>query len=234
MSNEPCRKGTLRSCENVVGESMPTIVPLLGKLPVLTRLRGNGKGMKGVPTAVVPEVLVLVPEVLVLLPEVLVLLVPEVLLPLVLVPLVLLPLVLLLEMTGESEFSQTQLGVGNVVLQVEVEVDADRFKEIVVDGDEAALDSHLQVLEPPQLLEQIANFVVDFLRLADDQAQRRFEGRHRAGPPASSHDSGSMVETMRCLMESKSAWPMALAGCAAFIGGARRRSGWPRTADPPA
>ena len=94
ISNEPWRKGTFRSCENVVGESIPTIVPLLGQLPVFTRLRGNGKGMKGVPPEVavllvpevlLPEVLVLLPEVLVLLPDVLVLLpdvLPDVLLPL--------------------------------------------------------------------------------------------------------------------------------------------------------
>src|SRR5580692_3817547 len=77
ISNEPCRNGTLRSCENVVGLSMPTIVPLLGQFPVLTMLSGNGKGKNGVPAEVVPEVLVLLePEVL--LPLVL----PEVLLPL--------------------------------------------------------------------------------------------------------------------------------------------------------
>ena len=72
-SNDPWRKGTLRSCEKVFSVSMPTIVPLLGQFPVFTRLSGNGKGKNGVPAEVTPDVLVL------LVPEVLVLLVPLVL-----------------------------------------------------------------------------------------------------------------------------------------------------------
>ena len=45
----------MRSCENVVGLSIPTIVPLLGQFPVLTRLSGNGKGKNGVPAEVTPD-----------------------------------------------------------------------------------------------------------------------------------------------------------------------------------
>ena len=47
MSNEPWRNGTLRSCEKVVGESMPTTVPWLGHFLMFTMLSGNGNALKG-------------------------------------------------------------------------------------------------------------------------------------------------------------------------------------------
>src|SRR5580704_11579414 len=94
MSNEPWRNGTVRSCENVVGESMPTTVPWLGHFWTLGRFSGNGNALNGAnPPPEVPDVLdvldVLVPDVLdVLVPDVLDVLVPDVLevdVPLVLV-----------------------------------------------------------------------------------------------------------------------------------------------------
>ena len=67
-----------------------------------------------------------------------------------------------------------------VVIDVEVEIDADPFEEVVVQRDEANFDRHLQVLQPPQLVQQIGDLFVDFLRLADDQAQVRRERLDRA------------------------------------------------------
>ena len=68
MSNEPWRNGTLRSCENVVGESMPTTVPWLGHFLTLTRFSGNGNALNGgfPPVVLLVDVLVLVavPDVL--------------------------------------------------------------------------------------------------------------------------------------------------------------------------
>ena len=68
----------------------------------------------------------------------------------------------------------------DVVVDVEVEVDADPLEEVVVERDEADFDRHLQVLQPPQLFQQVDDFLVDFLRLADDQAQVGLERGDRA------------------------------------------------------
>ena len=70
----------------------------------------------------------------------------------------------------------------DVVVDVEVEVDADPLEEVVVERDEADFDGDLQVLQPPQLLQQVGDFLVDFLRLADDQAEVGLEGGDRARP----------------------------------------------------
>ena len=59
----------------------------------------------------------------------------------------------------------------DAAVDVEVEVDTDPFEEVVVERDEANFDRDLQVLQPSQLFQQIGNLLVDFLRLADDQAQ---------------------------------------------------------------
>ena len=66
--------------------------------------------------------------------------------------------------------------IGDVLGDVEVEVDADPLEEAVAERDEADLDRDLQVLHPPQLLQQIDDLLVDFLRLADHQAQVRRRG----------------------------------------------------------
>ena len=63
---------------------------------------------------------------------------------------------------------------------VEVEVHADPLEEVVVEGDEADFDGDLQVLQPPQLLQQVDDLLVDFLGLADDEAQVGLEGGDRA------------------------------------------------------
>ena len=68
----------------------------------------------------------------------------------------------------------------DVAVDVEVEAHADALEEIVAERDEADLDGHLQVLQPAQLLQQIGDFLVHFLRLADDDAQVRLEGSDRA------------------------------------------------------
>ena len=66
-------------------------------------------------------------------------------------------------------------GVLDVRLEVEVEVHADLLEELVAQRDEADFDGHLQVLHAPQLLQQVDDFLVNFLRLADDQAEVGFE-----------------------------------------------------------
>src|SRR6185312_337610 len=66
-------------------------------------------------------------------------------------------------------------------LDVEVEIDADLLEEVVADGDEPDLDRDLQVLEPPELLEQLGDLLVDLGRVADDQADAEQERRDRAG-----------------------------------------------------
>ena len=77
-----------------------------------------------------------------------------------------------------------------VLRDVEVEVHADPLEEVVAERDEADFDRHLQVLHAPQLLQQIDDLLVDFLRLADDQAQVGFEVGDRARPPTSSQVVG--------------------------------------------
>ena len=67
------------------------------------------------------------------------------------------------------------------VVDVELEVDADPLEEVVVERDEADFDRDLQILHPAQLLQQVDDFLVDFLRLADDQAQVVAELGDRAG-----------------------------------------------------
>ena len=62
-----------------------------------------------------------------------------------------------------------------VVVDVEVEVDADPLEEVVVQRDEPHLDRHLQVLQAAELFQQVGDLLVNVLRLADDQAQVRRE-----------------------------------------------------------
>ena len=64
-----------------------------------------------------------------------------------------------------------QIRTTQVVLDVEAEVDTDAFKERIRHRDEADFDRHLQVLQAAELFQQIADFIVDLLRLANDQAQ---------------------------------------------------------------
>ena len=59
---------------------------------------------------------------------------------------------------------------------VHVEVDADPLEEAVVEPDEADFDRDLQILQAAQLLEQVGNFFVDGLSLADDEAEVGGEG----------------------------------------------------------
>ena len=153
---------------------MPTIVPLLGQFPRVDQVEREREGGRTAnPAEVTPDVLVLlVPEVLVLL----VLCWCRVAVVLVLVPDELRARSARAEAelkTGEPNLPRPSVELRNVVLNVEVEIDADRFEEVVVDRDEPAFDGHLQILQPPQLLQQIADFVVHLLRLTDDQAQRR-------------------------------------------------------------
>ena len=84
---------------------------------------------------------------------------------------------------------------GDVGVDVEVEADADPLEEVVVQRDEADLDGNLEVLQTPQLLQEVGDLLVDLLRLADHQAQVRFEGGNGARPadgvPGGGSDRGS-------------------------------------------
>ena len=68
----------------------------------------------------------------------------------------------------------------DVVVDVEIEIDAHSLEEVVVERDEPDLNGHLQVLHPPQLLQEIDDLLVDFLGLADHQAEVGFEFSNRA------------------------------------------------------
>src|SRR5262249_26694292 len=61
------------------------------------------------------------------------------------------------------------------VFNIHLEVDADPFKEVVVQADEADFNRHLQVLQTTELLQQVGNLFMHSLRLADNQAQVRGE-----------------------------------------------------------
>ena len=80
---------------------------------------------------------------------------------------------------GTSSGSIVAMAVG-VVVDVEVEVDADPLEEVVAERDEAHFDRHLQVLQTAELFEQVGDFLVHVLRLADDEAQVRLETHHGA------------------------------------------------------
>ena len=68
-----------------------------------------------------------------------------------------------------------------VVVSAQIEIDADPLKEIVGKRDEANFDRDLQVLQTAQLLQQVGNLLVNFLRLADDEAEVVFIAGDRAG-----------------------------------------------------
>ena len=68
-----------------------------------------------------------------------------------------------------------RIGCGRVAGDVEVEIHADAFEEVVVERDEAHFDRHLQILQAAKLLQQVSDFFVLFLRLVNDQAQVRVE-----------------------------------------------------------
>ena len=67
-----------------------------------------------------------------------------------------------------------------VVVDAQVEIDADPLEEVVGQRDEADFDRHLQVLQAAELLEQVGDLLVNFLRLADDEAQVVLKARDRA------------------------------------------------------
>ncbi len=70
-----------------------------------------------------------------------------------------------------------------VGLDIEVEVDADLLEEVIADRDEPDFNRNLEVLEPPQLPEQVGDLFVDFRRVLDDQTQTQEEGHDRTGLP---------------------------------------------------
>ncbi len=72
----------------------------------------------------------------------------------------------------------------------EIEVHADLLEEVILDGDEADLDRDLQVLEPPQLTEQVGHLVVDLRRVADDQADAQEERRDGTDGPGDIKTAG--------------------------------------------
>ena len=73
---------------------------------------------------------------------------------------------------GSNDLARHEVGrADRAVLDVHVEVDADPLEEAVVQPDEADFDRDLQILQPAKLLQQVGNFLVHGLRLADDQAE---------------------------------------------------------------
>ena len=58
-----------------------------------------------------------------------------------------------------------------LVDDVHIEVDADPLEEFVVQPDEADFDRDLQILQAAKLLQQVGDFFVNGLRLADDEAE---------------------------------------------------------------
>ena len=77
---------------------------------------------------------------------------------------------------GSNTWPRDQVGrADRAVVDVQVEVDADPLEEAVVEPDEADFDRDLQILQAAELLEQVGDFLVHGLRLADDQAEVRGE-----------------------------------------------------------
>ena len=87
------------------------------------------------------------------------------------------------ERIGRVRNRERTMLTDRVGLDIEVEVDADLLEEVIADRDEANFDRHLEVLEPPQLPEQVGDLFVDFRRVLDDQAQAQEEGHDRTGLP---------------------------------------------------
>ena len=96
-----------------------------------------------------------------------------------------------------------------------LEVDADLLEEVVAERDVADFDRDLQVLQAAQLIQQVDDLLVDFLRLADDQAQvgRRIR-RSSPARPLRPRWWAAIVEVIRSVSESKS-------GCCAAAQAAR-------------
>src|SRR5690242_4109086 len=63
-----------------------------------------------------------------------------------------------------------ELVIGERV-DVELEVYANTFVEVVIQADKSDFDGDLQILQTTQLSQQIGNLLVDFLRLRDHEAQ---------------------------------------------------------------
>src|SRR5262249_27024599 len=74
-------------------------------------------------------------------------------------------------------------GNGGGCRNVKIKIDSHLLEEIVFQSDEAHFNRDLQVLQAAQLLQQVRNFLIDLLRLADDQAQDRIEPLERTLPP---------------------------------------------------
>ncbi len=70
------------------------------------------------------------------------------------------------------------------IFDIHVEVDANPFEERIVQANEADFDGDLQILQAAQLLEQVGDFLMDGLRLADDETQVRGEGTDFGGAAA--------------------------------------------------
>ena len=97
----------------------------------------------------------------------------------------LIPLFTLFKPTTAPGLVGCELGVDLVLVQVfdvHLEVDADLLEEVVVERDVADFDRDLQILQAAQLGQQVGDLLVDFLRLADDQAQVRAEFGDRTRP----------------------------------------------------
>ncbi len=80
---------------------------------------------------------------------------------------------------------------------LEVEVDTDLLEEVVADGDEADLDGDLEVLQPPELAEQVGDLLMDLGRVADDQADAQEERNDRSGRTLLRIDASSGTASRR-------------------------------------
>src|SRR5262249_47690109 len=85
--------------------------------------------------------------------------------------------------------NELRLELGRVRLDVDVEVQADPLEETVLDGDDAHFDRHGQVLQPPELFQELGDLLLHVHGLVDDQAHAEGEvidgaGAAHVGPGA--------------------------------------------------
>ena len=85
------------------------------------------------------------------------------------------------ERCGGVDRGEGRVLADRVGLDLEVEVHPDLLEEVVLHRDEPDLDRDLEVLQSPELAEQVGHLVVDLRRVADDQADAEEERRDGTG-----------------------------------------------------
>src|SRR5262249_3263495 len=81
---------------------------------------------------------------------------------------------------GNRRQEGNQIVQPGVVVDAELEIDADAFEEVVGQVDEADLERHLHVFKAEQVFMQIGNLLMHVLSLADDEAEVVFVTGDRA------------------------------------------------------